>query len=195
MIPAPEGDLVEIGDDYRVVMDPVVPDSNRLVAAFVLPEDAQTIRSGSNVQLLKYGLVEVPRRAEFVEVDTAAFNQVTDTMAQQFGGSLDASMKNQEDEFNRRLKELNPTAPTITFDKPVPLGIIFSRQDACAFGMIMPVSAQGNTIKMITSIGVLRAQDRILFTYLYSVYKNEDTVKWLRTTSEQWSDAILKANQ
>lgn len=194
VIPSPESGLLEIGDDYRVVLDPVVPDSNRLIAAFVAPQDAQTIRSGSNVQLLKYGLVEVPRRAEFIEADRDAFKQVSDAMAQQFGSSIDTSMKNQEDEFNRRLKELNPNAPAITFDKAVPLGIIFSKQDACAFGVIMPVSAKGNTIKMITSIGVLRAQNRILFLYLYSVYKDEDTVKWLRATSEQWSDAILKAN-
>lgn len=194
VIPAPEGDLIEIGDDYRVVMDPVVPDTNRLLAAFVLPADAKIIRSGSTAQLEKYALVEVPRRAEFVDVTPDAFKEVTDSVAQQFGGSLDTSLKNQEDEFNRRLKDLNPNAAAVTFDKPVPLGVIFSKPDACAFGMIMLISSKGATVKMIASVGVLRAQDRILFVYIYRKYEGDDTVEWIRAISEQWADAILKAN-
>ncbi len=53
-------------------------------------------------------------------------------MAGQFGASLDSTMKTQEEEFNQRLKDLNPGAPTVTFDKPVPLGMLYSKPNACA---------------------------------------------------------------
>jgi hypothetical protein len=38
-------------------------------------------------------------------------------------------------------------------------------------------------------------QNKILFLYLYRTYKDESTVQWIRTTSEQWADAVLAANK
>jgi hypothetical protein len=60
--------------------------------------------------------------------------------------------------------------------------------------MVESVSAQGPEIKVAIAVVVLRAQRRILFLYLYSIYKDESTIQWARNASEQWTDAILKAN-
>ena len=150
---------------------------------------------GGDTPLPRYALVEIPRRAEFSEVDSATYKTVADALAQQFGTSLDGTMKFYQDDLNRKLKELNSEAATITMDKPLPLGAFFSKPDSAAFGMVMSVSAKGPATKMVMAIGVVRAQNRILLLYLYSVYKDDASVQWVRETSEKWADAVLAANK
>ncbi|MGO9795608.1 MAG: hypothetical protein ACLPLZ_05870 [Terracidiphilus sp.] len=191
-IPPPGGDLVEAGPDYRVVLEPLAPDANRLLAAFVLPGDMTVVRTGTWPSLTDYALVEIPRRAEFADVDADAFKTVVDGMSKQLGGNLD--LKDSQEELNLRLKALNPNA-TVTLDKPLPLGVFFSNPDASGFGMIMPASVNGVTTRMVVVISVLRVQKRVLFAYSYKVFKDENTVKLLQATSEKWAEAICNANR
>jgi hypothetical protein len=195
-IPPPTSDLAEIGSDYRVLLEPLAPDSNRLIAAFVLPDEAAAMRAGSSSGGLKqYALVEMPRRAEFATITPDLFKQVEDAMAAQFGADLNASLQDQQDALNRRLKALNGDAATVSLDKPVQLGALFSKPDACAFGAIMPISVKGATVKMAAGIVVLRVRDRVIFAFLYTDYKDESAVAWVHKTSEDWADAILSANK
>ena len=60
-LPAPSKELIETGSDYRVILDTLTPVTNRLVAAFLLPEDLKAIQTGPT-PLSRYALVEVPRR-------------------------------------------------------------------------------------------------------------------------------------
>jgi len=194
-IPSPLKDLSEIGSDYRVVLETLAPATNRLVAAFNRPEDLHQILAGGDAPLARYALVEVPRLAEFVDIDSATFKTVADNVATQFGANLEADVKTAQDDLNHNLKELNSKSTTVAIDKPFPIGTLFSKPDAAAFGMIESVSKQGPETKMAVVIVVLRAQNRVLFLYLYSIYKDESTVQWLRNTSEQWADAVLAANK
>jgi hypothetical protein len=194
-IPPPSKDLPEIGPDYRVVLETLAPATNRLVAAFNRPEDLPQILAGGDVPLPRYALVEIPRRAEFVDVDSASFKTVTDSAAQSFGANLDADVKKSQDDLNRKLKDIDASSLAITLDKPLALGAFFSKSDAAAFGLVESVAAQGPATKMAVGIVVLRVQNRVVFLYLYSVYKDESSVQWLRSTSEQWADAVLAANK
>jgi hypothetical protein len=193
-IPSPSKDLSEIGPDYRVVLETLAPASNRLVAAFTRPEDLKRILAGGDAPLPRYALVEILRPAEFVDVDSATFKTVADSLAKEFGANIEADMKLAQDDLNRNLKELNSNSASVAIGKPLPLGALFSKPDAAAFAMVESVSAKGPETKVAMAVVVLRAQNRVLFLYLYSIYKDESTVQWLRNTSEQWADAILKAN-
>jgi hypothetical protein len=194
IVPAPS-DLVEAGPDYRVLLEPLAPINNRLIAAFLEPADLDKIRSGHSALLDLYVLVEVPRRAEFTDVSTDQFKEIADSMATQFGATVDATMKDQQEEINRRLKALNSSAAPIALDKPVQLGTLFSKPDASAFGMILAISSGGQTKRMVMGMTILRIQSRVLFGYTYMEYKDESTVQWIRTTDEHWADAILAANK
>jgi hypothetical protein len=194
VFPTPSKELIETGSDYRVMFEPLAPTNNRLVAAFVLPEVLPTIRTGGIPPLHQYALVEVPRRAEFSKVDAETFKQITDAVGKQFTGDLSGPVQEQVEESNRRLKALGSTT-TVTMTEPVQLGAFFVKPDAVAYGMIMPISAKDVTVKMATAICVIRVHDRAIFGFVYSVYQNESTVAWLRSTAEQWTDAVLKANK
>jgi len=195
VIPPPTADLSEIGSDYRVLMESTVPDTNRLLAAFLSAEDSANIRSGTSKTFSRYALVENLRRAEFIDIDADTFKQVSDGTAQQFGTVLNASMKDYEEELNHKLKAMRGTDTTMTLDKPMLLGVFFSKPNACSFGMIDSISSAVSSVKMVAGITILRVQNRLIYAYFFSAYKDEDSVQWVRKTSEQWADAILKANQ
>lgn len=195
VIPPPTNEMVEMGQDYRVVMDVFVPEQNRLIAAFVLPNDLAIIKSGGKAVPTRYALVEVLRRGEFMDLSAKDYKDMADSLEQQFGAVLDTAVKEGEDELNRRIKAENLDDTKISLDKPVQLGGFFSKTDAYGTGIIMPVTTNGVTTKVVAGIIFLRVKNRLLFAYLYSVYKDQETVVWMRKTTETWADAILKANQ
>lgn len=196
-IPAPTSDLNEVGSDYRVLLEHLAPDTNRLIAGYVLAGDAANLRAGVATGASRYALVETLRRAEFAELDAASFKQISATLAQQYGTGHDSpptEVKPLQDELNHKLKALGVTKE-IALEKPVQLGAFFSKPDAYCFGMITPISAEGSSINMVSAVIALRVQNRLLYAYVNARYAGDDSVRWVHNTSEQWADAILKANQ
>jgi hypothetical protein len=195
-IPAPTNDLSEIGPDYRVLFEPLAADTNRLIAAFTSSDEAAAMHAGSSEGLKQYALVEVLRRAEFTTVTPELFKQVEDTMATQFGTTLNSTLKDQQDELNHKLKAaIGDSATAVNLEKPVQLGVLFSKPDACGFAAVMPVSAKGNNMKMVAGVIVLRVQERLIYAYLYTRYNDEESMQWIRKTAEGWADSILAANK
>jgi len=196
-VPAPDAALIETGPDYRVLLENLVPENNRLIAAFVTPDDLTSMKSGdsTSVALNRYALVEVSRRAEFSNIAPEMFKEISTAMAKQFDGDLTATFKEQQETINRRLKALSSNAVPVTVDKPTQLGALFSKPDACAFAMIAPYTSKEKTVRRAMGVLLLRVQTRVLFVYLYTEFKDDSSVAWIRTTTQQWADAILKANQ
>lgn len=193
-IPSPATDLVEPGPDYRVLFEPLAGTANRLVAAFVPPDKMDAIHAGNAPPMNEYALVEVGRRVEFAEINPATFQQIAEIMAKQLGGDLNGLGKQSEDGINQRLKALG-NSTSVTIDKPIQLGTFFSKTDAVGFGMITPYNVNGTITRMAGCLAEVRVRGRVLSVFTYAAYKDEGTVKWVRETSEQWADAILKANQ
>lgn len=195
VLPSPDKDLVEVGPDYRVVFDVMVPDTNRLVAAFVSPDDLQVVHGKSQANLARYAVVEVLRQAEFADLSEDDFKTVVKQVAQQIGSSLASSTNSEGEEFNRKLKALNPNAADIAIDKPVSLGVLFEKTDAFGYGMILPVTSKGQTIRMVGGIAVVRVAKRLLFAYDFAVFKDEDSATAIRRNTEAWADSILLVNK
>jgi len=194
-IPAPPADnLVEAGSDYRVLLEPLATASNRIVAGFLLPDELNALRTGKT-SLTRYSLVEVLRSLEFSDVTPDMFKQVGDSTAQQFGTIITGSLKDQQDEINRKLKALGDSATAVTLDKPVPLGTFFSKTDAVSFGMIVPLQVNGQVKKGLVACTLLRVHDRLLFLYTFAPYTGEDSVKGVSASAEKWADAVISANK
>ena len=195
VVPSP-AELQETGPDFRVLFERLAPDSNRLVAAFIPAGDIAKLPAGSADGLARYALLETLRQAEFADIDETIFKQAKELIAKQFGTTVDApamDTKAIQDELNHRFKEQGYTGQ-VSLDKPVALGVFFSKADAIGFGMLMDVNSGGKTQKMIGGMALIRSQGRLLYTYIFTHYAGDDSAAWVRTTSEQWADAILKAN-
>lgn len=195
VLPSPAPDLVEMGPDLRVLMEIAAPTSNRLVAAFIPSEEVAKLPGGLTGPPQKYGLVEVLRRAEFVDVDEATFKQVVDSMAQQLSsGAVQATMQQQQDKINEKIDELGLKTGRVTLDKPEQLGVIFSKSNAYGFCMMMPMASSGKTVNMVSGTALLRVKNRMIYAYLYNQYEDKTSVDWVVKRTEAWADAILKAN-
>jgi hypothetical protein len=193
-IPSPTNELVEPGPDYRVVFEPLVPVTNRLVAAFVPQDKMDAVHKGNMPSLDEYALVEVARRTEFTEIDAATFQQIAEVLGKQFGGDLIQFSSKGQEEISRNLKALGNSA-SVTIDKPVPLGIFFAMTNTIGVGSITPYKVNGVTTRMAGCLTLIRVRNRILSVFTYAAYKDEGTVIRVKATSEQWAGAILKANE
>ncbi len=193
----PTSEMAEMGYDNRELMEIFVAQTNRLIAAYAMKKDIPGISRGDqDLVLEKYAMVQVPRRAEYMDVRPEDFEQVTAGAKQAFGDTMGTTLKEVEDEFNRRMKALDLDEATMRLGKPVQLGCLFSKKDAYAFGMIMPLTmGNGEKLKMGMGATVMRVRNRLLYVYLYAQYKDENTVRWLKKTTEAWANAILKANR
>lgn len=194
VLPSPIAEMQELGPDYRNVMDVLVPNSNRLVAAYLLSDDIPDLQAGKQKQHTKLALVETIRQAEFYDLDEANFQVVVTSTQAAMGQMAEGGMKDQVEEITKKIKAANPNAADIQMDKPLMLGTFFSKPNAQGFGMMMPVTVNNKTTNNICGALILRVKDRLLAAYIYTPYKDESSVRWVRETSEKWADAILQAN-
>lgn len=195
LIPSPASDLVEIGPDLRVLLEPLVPDNNRLLAAFLSREDLSELQKGAKKGLSRYGLVEVPRRAEFADVDAGAFKEVTGSVSEQMNTpAFDTAAKTETEAINRKIAALGADGK-ISIEKPVQLGPIFSKPNAFGYATLLPIVLDGQTTNMVGGTIILRVKNRLVFAYLLTQYKDKDSAAWVSRQSESWADAVLKANQ
>ena len=147
----------------------------------------------SRTALTRYALVEVPRQAEFADVSEAAFKQVSESMAEQFGAKLNDTLADQQKEVDLKLKALGNKS-TVTLEKPTMLGALFTKTDAIGYGAIMPVAVDGKTVTAAMCMMILRVRQRLLFIYTFARYTDEESVRSVQKINDQWSDAILRAN-
>jgi hypothetical protein len=179
-----------MGPDLRVLMEPLAPAKLRLIAAFMLPDNLNQL-PGTTAPLTKYALVEVPRAAEFQDVDETIFKTVVDGMSQQFSsGNLQSTMQT---EIDRHFADLG--AGKLTVDKPTQLGTLFSKPNASGFAMLMPMALNDKTVTLVAATLAVRVRNRVLFGYLYTQYNDNTSVDGITKTSEAWVDAILKSNE
>jgi hypothetical protein len=192
-IPLPDTAFVEVGYDNRKLLEVIVPQNNKLIGAFVLKSDFPNLFKGNNNLMTEYSLIEVPRAAENMDCETSDFNEVIDGVKESFG-NFSSVVQESEEVFNSRMKSLDLADMQIKLGQPTQLGCFFSKKDRVGFGMLMGYDMGGKTIKMGATIILMRVNKRLLFVYIYSEYKNDETITWLRNIGESWSAEILKAN-
>ncbi len=195
LIPAPAEGFVEAGPENAKTMDIMVVQQNRLLCAFLTPDDYSRMLSPQRSQIMdRYMMVEVQKASEDKEYSDADFKELGNVLRTQFGDLVNKTTQPTQDQLNERLKKLN--SPEIKMDKPVPLGSMYSGPNAEAYGLVMDYSsADGSSRRMAMSAVFVKVKSRLIFVYIYSVYKDPATVDWLKQMSEQWSKSILAANQ
>jgi len=199
IIPSPTKEMLEVGYDNREKMEILVMATNRLIAMYVLADDLPRLTNDDeDLKMSRYAMVQVMRRGEQHEFTSDEFKAFTDEMSEQFKdikGFWDPTMKETEEEFNRRMKALDLNELKMDIGKVKNLGPLFTKKNASCFGMIMPYQMADETINIAMSMTVIRIKKRMVFLYLYSEFEDEKTISWLRNNSEHWVDAILEVNK
>ena len=194
-IPQPRSDMIDAGKDNYEFVRLAVPEENRLLVAFVLTNELPRLTNGAtNLILTKYAMIQVSRGSETKDTDADDFTKVIDGAKKTFGDVVTSSVKEAEDDFNRRLKALGLDDPDFKLGKPVQLGCFVSTQDAYGFGLIIPVSMGTISTKMAMGGALVRVKKKVIFVYLYAEYTGSESAKSLRIQLQDWVDRILTAN-
>ncbi|MBX9735045.1 MAG: hypothetical protein K2X37_13385 [Chitinophagaceae bacterium] len=194
-IPVFDTTMIEVGKENRKNMEIFVPPDNRLISAYIVKTDLHILFTGDTTKMIsKYALVEIPRGIESIDCDANGFNSVVKGVIESFGDKFSTLFKESEDEFNRRIKSLKLSKLESKMGEPIRLGCLFSKQDIIGFGTLASHEMGDSSIKMAMVFSLIRVKKRVLFIYLYTQFKDNETINWLRKIGEKWSDEILKIN-
>jgi hypothetical protein len=198
-IPAPLKNMVEVRPANRAAMERLVPSFNRMITGFAPYKDQLRIAAGDNSAPL-IAMVTVSRQSESKVVGREDFEQIVDSVAKSFNETVDSDAKNNQAEFDQRMKSLDLDHVKVTADKPLRLGNLFSHPNAAGFATLIEASGSGASpdmaasSKKLVSVLYMRVKSRVLFAYIFADYKDKDTILWLRNASEGWANEIFKAN-
>jgi len=195
IIPPPTKEMVPLDNDNQRKFEPFIAPDSKLIASFVFIDELPKIESNNAdiIQLLANGTVQVPLQGEFKEFSDNDFKRLI-ANSQQRTDSLGSYTQIAEEEINRRIKSINRDASSVNLGDSIELGSFFSVKDAFGLGLITPVSVGGKSMLIGKGAVMIRVKDRLLFLYLSTEYKNVATIDWLRYTTEEWANSILKAN-
>jgi hypothetical protein len=195
-IPAPGSAFVPVGDAKLDSFDHMVPNTNRLVCAFLTPAVLAKLQRPAT-ELGHYMLVEVIRSMDSEDKDITSeyFEQFVTALKQQLGdsNSVNRTFKSQNEELRGKLKAMNSSSD-LQIGKPFILGPLFQKKDAYGFAMIVPVTGNGSTRQVVNASAFIRVKNRLVFMYIYDDYTDENAVKRTGELVEDWANQILAAN-
>jgi hypothetical protein len=194
VLPAPPGDLVEVGDKLRsMFFELLTPSSNRLLTAYAPPSKIEIIGKTKDPGLDWYGMVEVLRQAEYNDITPDAFEQVVKAMDSSLGKVAAEKTGDAMEEINVRLKQLggNP----IEAGHPDMLGGFFREADAAGYGMLTAYKQEEKTFTMAGGMAVVRVKQRLILAYIFRKYESPETVALVRKDLGSWVGSILAKNK
>jgi hypothetical protein len=194
-IPTPEKSFTDVGTEKRNSFEFMVPSRNHLLCAFVLTDYLPHLKNPAT-GIDRYMVVEVSRNIDEkkTEITTAIFEQVVAVIKQEIGDSsqLNSTVHASTEEINNKLKAVQ-NSKDISIDKLIPLGTIFQTTDAYGFLFDGVVSSGGTTTRIVAASILIKVRNRLIFAYVYGA-EAESSLKWVRTTAEEWTREILAAN-
>lgn len=194
-MPAPISGFEEVGDQLRTTLFEVLtPGANRLLSAYAPSDTLAQIQNGKVPSGFEsYAMVEVPRRAEYVDLTADAFGEVIKGIESSIGGSGDIDVAAFGDELNAKLKTMGSTG--VEIGKPQNLGTLFRKPDAFGLATVTAYQDGDGKVTMVSGSAFLRVKQRLFFLYLFREYKSADSVSWVRKNLEVWSDETMAKNK
>jgi hypothetical protein len=194
-LPAPQIGFVEAGPQKRSLFGVFVPLTADLVAAFASPQTLAALAPDKDISPANYALVFVRRLSESEDTSPDDFKAASDAFSAPLGYPAGSIHQETEAEFNRRLQTLGLDKTGVKLEGLISLGCFISQPDATVIGTLTPANMESATVAGGLSVIILNVHKRLVFAYLYSEYKDQNTVIGMRKASIDWTEAILAANK
>ncbi len=196
-IPVPVARFTEVGSEKREYFEWLAPSGNRLLCAFVPIDILPRLKKPAG-GMERYMLVETARAWDEgkTELTTADFEDIGSKVRGQLGDSteMNRTVQASSEDLSRKLKAIDQSRD-IALGQVTPLGVLFQKQNVFAFAMVLPVSSEGTTIRVINVSVLVRVRNRGLFAYIYSTGTDQGSLNWAQQTAQAWAQQILDANQ
>ncbi len=196
-VPSPTDKFVEAGYASSGFLWKLVRDKDQSNGLFVLKGDFNDVMDGvSNgdieySNLSRYARVQVQDKG--TDYDAKTFQKAVARARKEVGDSVPSSEEEPKRMLIKRLKALDLKDGKLK--ERTSLGRLFSKPNAYSYAVLIKEKKDGKTFYVLAGFTLIRVKNKLLSTYIYANYKNKKTLKWLRETSELWSDAIMKANK
>jgi len=189
-IPLPDNDMMEIGYDYKKIVEEYVADERiRFMAVYIDKDDFMKIKQGEDVLLSKSADIIVERSSEYKEFTSKKFKTKINELDKQI-----VSLKKAKKEVSSRIESFYSGETMINWDEYVYLGEFFSKKNAYGDGMISHHVIDGYVYKYVTGGAIVRVNNKEIFIYYSTIYENAEDVTEVKRELEEWADCILKAN-
>lgn len=200
-VPAPQGfkavgktmpKFIEISEGY-------LPASNRLVEAYLLPDDEQTMLSGGNVDIRRYFQLQTLRALDGRPLSNDEFREVTATIEKQLG-SLIAAANEQADALskagNAAAEKSAGINPELSIDGMQFVGTFRREPWGLFFTTRARLTVDGEVTITTGSAAVSLINHQVMYLYAYT-YDDEDGPfgrSWTERAVSEWADAVHAAN-
>ena len=193
-VPSPGEKYVEIGSDKHNYLVTMVPESNHLLCAFLTRDDTDRLTKPPEIEN-EYFLVEVSKDLESHDSSSSDFDDTVAAVKQYLGDAdaMQRSFKDVEAQANTKLKEIG-SAEQIALGKPTQLGTLFQIKDAYGFAIITPLASGSNSVNVLFASVLVRVNNRLVYLYTYTVYKDASSFKWIGEITEGWARMTLAMN-
>jgi len=187
----PDTNFSEASDSYSSRFNIFVPENNRLICGFLTKRDMQKLVEGKDPELETYILVEVSKEFENLDCKPNNFKEVISSI-----GDVTTIISSSRDEV---LKEVNYKLNSmdiqeIQLNETKSLGVIFSKEDAIATGMIMKFQIGESISTYACSALLMRLKERLIFVYIYKLYSNQTTIDDIVSMTDNYATSLLAAN-
>jgi len=202
-VPVPCTNMVEAGSEGRKVMGALYGKAwpGRLVALFVPPNDTQYFPAMQSGTLDPKTLGNYKPFARMANILVSGANEFRNASTEDFlaeaNKTLKRSAKEREAVTKYAEKKFNAA---VKADDKVTIGSVqdedfFLKDDACGHVLVIPVTNDGDSMKIAQGVSIVRVRQRIVYLYFGIEHKGVESVGEVRDIMEDWATRILKANE
>jgi len=200
-VPVPQGfaPVAQRLPQFITLAQGYLPAGNRLVEAYLLPDDATAMESGEQVEIKRYFQVQTLRKLDGVPVSAAEFTEVSGQLEAQLGtmladaGKLGDELARQGNDAAKRQAGVDPKvglgglAYLGSFRKE-PWALFFTTRAVVTIdGVQVPATAA-------SALAVINHQVAYLYAYTYEEDASPNGRAWAERAVSQWADAVHAAN-
>ena len=187
-IPAPEG-FVNVTQTWPEVMAHFESMSSPIMRyqAVLLPaEDVEAQETFLN----RYLTVQTSRQFEPVDFTPDLFAELRQELRGQMREIFDEVMEDINENLSETAKDLN-----VKIGETLHIPFESESENHIGFSMLTNVSSPDNEMIIANSYALVFAENRLIYTYVYSRYSSADDLAWTQNTLEKWVEEIVKSNE
>jgi hypothetical protein len=191
-LPAPEGFFRYDGKSAKIdtfVQKPLAASGIRLLAIFGSEETLADVLLDQFPKIARNFSAQTPVSLESSQFTSTSFSE----MKPELRNTL-SSMK-YRDLANEVETSIHATLGTsLTVGEMIPLGIFGDTGDSVCFSMLTKMQLASVSYISVVACSIVRVNNRLVYLYASSLYRQKSDIDWARQSVQQWRDAVLKAN-
>lgn len=193
--PKINNELVLVPKEHYDFVRTFVPESNRLLLAYVSSKDLKLLTDRTKYGLIRrYAIVQIPKNGEHKNISKNDFIRFKEYIEKDYN-MLKINPKQLKAQTGQILKELEMPESEFLSESPIFLGKLFSKDNSFGYAQLNTYIIGESKIKLIGAAIFIRVKKKLIFAYLYFNYENINTLDELEETAENWATRIIDTNR